>query len=93
MDKRTRKMLMYLIDKELKTYKTFPEAWIEDSKFSLEQLKQKIADCEMVAEEKDSKGRRLSKYNLFIKQCATSVEKGGQGKNFKECVKDWKGSK
>lgn len=43
---------------------------------------------------KGSKAKRApSAYNLFLKQCASSKEKGGQGRSFKECSAEWKAKK
>ena len=34
--------------------------------------------------------RAPSAYNLFIKKCASSKAKGGEGKDFKACSIEWK---
>ncbi len=94
LDKRTRKLMLYLVSKELKTLKSYPTAWIEGSKVSLEDLKTKIESCDFPVVKRTAKGekapRELSEFNLFIKNCATSKDKGGQGKSFKECVSLWR---
>lgn len=92
MDRRTRKILVYLIDKELKSLKTFPRIWVEQSVVSLEDLKSRVETCSFpkVTQGKGGKApRALSPFNKFIKGCATSKEKGGKGLPFKECAKLW----
>ena len=37
--------------------------------------------------------RAPSAYNLFIKQCASSKAKGGQGKDFKTCAVEWRATR
>lgn len=37
--------------------------------------------------------RAPSKYNLFIKRCASSKAKGGEGRDFKTCSVEWKAQK
>lgn len=96
MDKRTRKIMVYLINKELKSLKTYPTIWVENSVINLEELKNRVETCNFprVKGEKGEKGKReLSQFNLFIKECATSTEKGGKGKSFKECTNLWKKEK
>lgn len=34
--------------------------------------------------------RAPSPYNLFLKQCASSKAKGGEGKDFKTCTVEWR---
>ena len=34
--------------------------------------------------------RAPSAYNLFMKQCASSEAKGGQGRGFKACAVEWR---
>ena len=36
--------------------------------------------------------RAPSEYNLFMKGCVSGKEKGGQGREFKSCVNEWKAS-
>jgi len=95
-DKRTRKILTYLVDKELKSLKTFPKVWVEGSIISLQDLKKKIEDCDLprVMVGTKSGGRRpLSQFNLHMKECASSKEKGGLGLPFGECTELWKKKK
>ena len=37
--------------------------------------------------------RAPSKYNLFLKTCAGSRAKGGEGKDFKTCAVEWRAAK
>lgn len=37
--------------------------------------------------------RAPSAYNLYIKHCASSKDKGGEGKDFKTCSLEWKSQK
>lgn len=93
MDKRTRKIMIYLINKELKSLKTYPKIWVEGSVVNLEDLKNRVETCnfpQVKRSERGEKGKReLSPFNLFVKECATSPEKGGKGKPFKECIALW----
>lgn len=99
LDKRTRKVLVYLVNQELKRYKTFPTVWVENAKLSLEDLKDRISSCDLElavapgTTEKSKKKRSPSKYNLFIGKCASGEEKGGMGKTFKQCAVLWKEEK
>jgi|GEM_PF-6805028 len=59
-----------------------------------------IADCQgMVIGLEAAQGggvrvkRAPSAYNLFMKQCASSTAKGGDGKDFKACGLEWKRKK
>lgn len=58
----------------------------------LDALKSSLKACPVDSGTATTK-RKPSEYNLFIKQCATSTEKGGQGKPFKTCVEDWRNKK
>lgn len=101
MDKSTRKVLTHILDKELKYLSRFPTAMVDDAKYSLETLREKIAQCDFPKPDKktDESGetpktkRKLSKYNLHMKECASGKEKGGRGKSFKECIIEWNESK
>ena len=37
--------------------------------------------------------RAPSAYNLFLKKCASSTAKGGEGKDFRICSREWKEQK
>jgi hypothetical protein len=37
--------------------------------------------------------RSPSAYNLFIKKCASSKAKGGEGKDFKTCAVEWRATR
>jgi len=97
MDKSTRKVLTHVLDKELKYLSRFPTAMVDDATYSLEILREKIAQCDFPkpdktdkTEKKQKTKRKPSEYNLHMKECASSKEKGGQGKGFKECALDWR---
>ena len=92
-DKRTRKVLVYLVDQELKKMKTFPRAWVEGATFDLNLLKAQIQSCDLPKKQKGERNRPLSPYNKFIADCARSKEKGGAGMSFKECAVIWKKEK
>ena len=54
-----------------------------------------LADCQgtLIGLETSGGGRAKrapSEYNLFLKQCAGSKAKGGEGKDFKTCSVEWK---
>lgn len=90
-DKRTRKILIYLVNKELKTYRTYPTAMVEGAEIDLMELRHKIENCDFMKTSK--KGRKLSDFNIHMKQCVSSRAKGGEGKPFKQCVELWKEKK
>ncbi len=92
-DVRTRKVLVYLVDQELKRMKTFPRAWVEGATFDLHLLKAQIQSCDLPKKSKGERNRPLSPYNKFIADCARSKEKGGAGLSFKECAVIWKKEK
>ena len=57
-----------------------------------------LADCRgaLIGLEASSAGRvkrAPSAYNLFLKKCAGSKAKGGDGKGFKTCAVEWKAQK
>lgn len=63
-----------------------------------------MADCQgtlMGFEAPDASGtqpgrrtkRAPSAYNLFIRRCASSTAKGGEGKNLKTCAVEWRAAK
>lgn len=93
MDVRTRKVLVYLVNQELKRMKTFPRAWVEGATFDLELLKGQIQACDLPKKPKGERKRPLSPYNRFMADCARSKEKGGAGLSFKECAVIWKKEK
>lgn len=89
MDKRSRKVLVYLVNQELKRLKTYPRAWVEGAQFDLELLKGELQACDLPKKGKGTRTRPLSTYNLFMADCARSKEKGGAGMTFKECGPLW----
>jgi len=93
MDKRSRKVLVYLVNQELKRLKTYPRAWVEGAQFDLEVLKGELQACDLPKKGKSSRNRPLSDYNIFMGDCARSKEKGGAGMTFKECAVLWKKEK
>ncbi len=92
-DVRTRKVLVYLVDQELKRMKTFPRAWVEGATFDLQLLKGQIQACDLPKKSKGERKRPLSPYNMFMADCARSEEKGGGGMSFKECAVIWRKEK
>lgn len=91
-DPRTRKTLIYLIDKEIKFWKGFPRVLVEDKIYDLQQLKDKLASCKLEKKEKKvdkktGKEKELSPYQQHMKNCM----KGG--KTFMECVEEWREKK
>ena len=94
MDVRTRKILLYLVGNELKKLKKFPKAWVEGSTLDLNRVKETLELCDFPRKsgkkgEKVKSKRAPSAYNLFMGDCARSVEKGGSGLTFKECAELW----
>ena len=89
MDKRTRTVIAYLIDKELKRLKSYPRAWVENQEYELRDLRERISSCKLQRKNPDGT-RPLSNYQEHMKSCATSKEKGGEGKSFQQCIIDWK---
>jgi hypothetical protein len=65
---------------------------------SVDELKEAIASCSNDAGPAPKTGKKRgpktpSEYNLFIGNCRTPTEKGGQGKEFTECVQMWRAQK
>lgn len=87
LDKRTRKLLLYLINKELKFWKGFPRIWVEDQIYNLEALKEKIEKCDLRIE-KGKKGKELTEYQKHMKKC---IKKDRL--SFEECVEAWRKKK
>ena len=52
MDARSRKIMIYLVEKELKTLKTFPTKWVAPSIRDLEGLKQGLQLCTEIRKRK-----------------------------------------
>ena len=52
MDKRTRKILVYLVNEELKRYKSYPKSWVGDATADLEGIKAAIEMCETIRSRK-----------------------------------------
>lgn len=90
LDKRTRTLITYLIDKELKRLKGFPRAWVEGQAYELSELRERIAECKLQRKTNPDGTKVLSAYQAHMKQCATSTEKGGEGKSFTQCIQDWR---
>ncbi len=92
LDKETRRVLMYIIDKEAKFLKGFPRVWVENQRYDLEVLREKIDKCILErnvkgnggGKGKERKKRDPSEYNLHIKKCV-----GDEKKGFKSCVDEW----
>lgn len=57
----------------------------------LSSLLNTLDTCSIGTGKKPSKTtkRAPSQYNKFIQKCASSPEKGGQGKSMKECAREW----
>jgi hypothetical protein len=71
---------------------------INGEQVSVNELKEMVASCANEAGPAPKTGKKRgpktpSEYNLFIGQCRTPTEKGGQGKDFKECVELWRAQK
>lgn len=64
MDKKTRQVLLYLVDQEMKKLNTFPNAWVKTSKAELEGIKAGLEMCSVIrsrgskdAEEPSTEGK------------------------------------
>lgn len=71
---------------------------INGEQVSVDELKDAIASCANEAGPAPKTGKKRgpktpSEYNRFIGNCRTPTEKGGQGKEFTECVQMWKAQK
>lgn len=62
-----------------------------EGEIDLEALEERITECDAAGKRGTRKRgpREPSAYNVFIGQCRASPDKGGQGKDFKECVALW----
>ena len=94
MDKRTRKILLYLIGKETKYLSKFPRAMVDGAEYDIMVLKAQVEACALPKSKargpkKEKIKRAPSHYNQFMKECASSVEKGGAGLKFSECAAMW----
>lgn len=96
MDKRTRKILLYLVGKETKYLSKFPRAMVDGAQYDVAVLKAQLEACALPKsrargppKDKDRVKRAPSHYNQFMKECASSVEKGGAGLKFAECAAMW----
>lgn len=54
MDAKTRKVLLYLVNQELKKLNSFPSAWVKDSKEELQGIKAGIEMCKAIRGKKDA---------------------------------------
>lgn len=52
MDKKTRKIVVYLINEELKRYRSYPKSWTEGAVADLEGIKKGIELCEAIRSKK-----------------------------------------
>ena len=52
MDKRTRKLLIYLVDQEIKKLKGFPKAWVGSSMFDFQELRDKLASGDIATKKR-----------------------------------------
>lgn len=84
-DRRTRKLLIYLIDKEIKFWKGFPRLWVEDQLYNLNALKEKLLTCDLNKIEKGKKGRELTEYQKHMKRCMSEDDM-----DFGRCVEAWR---
>lgn len=90
MDRRTRKVLSYILAKEIKYLRGFPKAWVEGQLYDLTALKEQIDNCALEKGRAAHGGRGQSPYQAFMKECVSSKEKGGRGLPFIKCVSLWR---
>lgn len=92
LDQATQRTLLEIINAMMEESETVE---IDGEEIELEELREVISSCA----NKEKRGMRKrgpkapSAYNRFIGHCRTSPEKGGLGKDFKECVRLWKEQK
>jgi len=60
MDKKTRQVLLYLVEQEMKKLNTFPSAWVKTSKAELEGIKAGLDMCTVMRSRKGSKDAEKS---------------------------------
>lgn len=54
MDARSRKILIYLIEQELKRYKSYPKSWVEEPMKHLQGIKAGLEMCQKVRKRQDN---------------------------------------
>lgn len=54
MDARSRKILIYLIEQELKRYKSYPKSWVEDPVKHLQGIKAGLEMCQKVRKRQEN---------------------------------------
>lgn len=54
MDARSRKILIYLIDQELKRYKSYPKSWVEEPMKHLQGIKAGLEMCQKIRKRQEN---------------------------------------